>query len=211
LVKAAKHRGVDFVTGSAATEIIIANGRAAGVRTARSHYPGNMVVNCAGAWAASLQPFGVPTRPVKGQIVCMVPQPGTHHQVPLIQHVVRTPEVYIIPRTDGRILLGATVEEAGFDKRVDADTVQSLYRAGANAAPVIGEMRIHDMWAGLRPGSPDGLPILGETTLPGYFSATGHYRDGIMLAPITAQIMSALLTGDASDFNLVPFSPLRFA
>ncbi len=210
LVKAAKHRDVDFVTGSAATEIIVENGRAAGVRTARSHYPANAVVNCAGAWAAQLRPFGVPTRPVKGQILCMVPQPGTHRAAPLLQHVVRTPDVYIIPRTDGRILLGATVEEAGFDKRVDADTVQRLHQAAANAAPMIAEMRIHDMWAGLRPGSPDGLPILGATSLPGYFAATGHYRDGILLAPVTAQIMTALLTGSPTNFKIETFSPMRF-
>lgn len=210
LVKAAKHRGVDFVTGSAATELMLNNGRAAGVRTAKSFYPAGIVVNCAGAWAAQIQPFGPPTRPVKGQMVCVVPQPGTHHAGPLIQHVVRTPEVYIIPRSDGRILLGATVEEAGFDKRVNADTVQRLHQAAANAVPAIGEMRIHDNWAGLRPGSPDGLPILGETAMPGYYSATGHYRDGILLAPVTALAMTQLLTGNASELDLAPFSPLRF-
>ncbi len=211
LLKAARHRGVDLVTGSAATGIIVEDGRAAGVRTAKSYYPSGAVVNCAGAWASQVEPFGVPTRPVKGQMVCMVPQPGTAHRGPLIQHVVRTPEVYIIPRSDGRILLGATVEEAGFDKRVDADTVQRLHRAGANAAPILGEMRIHDVWAGLRPGSPDGLPILGETSLPGYFAATGHYRDGIMLAPVTAQVMARLLMGMPTDFDLATFSPRRFS
>ena len=71
-------------------------------------------------------------------------------------------------------------------------------------------MRMHDAWAGLRPGSPDGLPILGATSLPGYYAATGHYRDGILLAPITAQLMTQLLTGCTTDFDLTPFSPLRF-
>ena len=118
--------------------------------------------------------------------------------------------MYIIPRSDGRIVLGATVEEAGFDKRVDPDTVQRLHQAAANVAPAIGEMRIHEVWAGLRPGSPDDLPILGPTALPGYFAATGHYRDGILLAPITAHVMSQLLRGRAPDFDLEPFSPLRF-
>src|SRR5208282_6437046 len=156
--------------------------------------------------AAQIKPFGAPTRPVKGQMLCVVPAAGTHHRGPLIQHTVRTPEVYIIPRSDGRIVLGATVEEAGFDKRVDPDTVQGLQRAAANVAPQIGQMRIHDAWAGLRPGSPDGLPILGATSLPGYYAATGHYRDGILLAPVTAEAMTKLLKGRPPDFDMTPFS-----
>ncbi len=211
LLKAARRLGVDFITGSPVTEVLIANGRAVGVKTSHSTYPAGVVVNCAGAWAGQLPPFPVPTRPVKGQMVCLVPEDGAQHTAPLIKHVVRTPEVYIIPRSDGRILLGATVEEAGFDKSVDPDTIQRLYRAGINAAPVLASMRIHDAWAGLRPGTPDNLPILGETSLPGYYAATGHYRDGIMLAPITAHIMSALVAGHRPDFDLQPFSPLRFS
>jgi glycine oxidase len=211
LLKAAKHRGVDFVTGSAATEIQVKGGRTSGVTTAHSFYPSAAVVNCAGAWASQIQPFGLPTRPVKGQMVCVVPSPGDSGKGPVVQHVIRTPDVYVIPRSDGRLLLGATVEEAGFDKGTDADTVQRLHQAAANVVPVIGEMRLHDAWAGLRPGSPDDLPILGETSLAGYFAATGHYRDGIMLAPVTAQLMTQLLTRQVPDYDLQPFSPLRFA
>ncbi len=85
-----------------------------------------------------------------------------------------------------------------------------LLRAAAGVAPEIGQMRVHDAWAGLRPGSPDGLPILGPASLPGYFAATGHYRDGILLAPITAQLMTQLLTGQPLRFNIEAFSPLRF-
>jgi glycine oxidase len=143
-------------------------------------------------------------------MVCAVPQAGISSAGPLIRHVVRTPEIYIIPRSDGRILLGATTEEKGFDKQVDPDTIQRLYRAGVKAAPVLAETRIHDAWAGLRPGSPDGLPILGATALRGYFAATGHYRDGIMLAPATADAMSQLITDGATNLDLAPFSPLRF-
>jgi glycine oxidase len=212
LLKADKHGGVDFITGSPVTEVLLANGRAAGVRTTHSTYPAGIVVNCAGAWAAQLPPFPVPTRPVKGQMVCLVPEDGAQHTMLLIKHVVRTPEVYIIPRSDGRILLGATVEEAGFDKSVDPDTIQRLYRAGINAAPCLASMKIHDAWAGLRPGTPDNLPMLGETSLPGYYAATGHYRDGIMLAPITAQVMAQLITTSCTTgFDLRPFSPSRFA
>jgi glycine oxidase len=210
LVKAAKHRGVDFVTGSPILEVLAIDGRASGVKTAHANYAAGLVVNCSGAWAAHIPPVPIPTRPVKGQMVCLVPQAGAPHDGPLIQHVVRTPEVYIIPRSDGRILLGATVEEAGFDKRVDPDTIQKLRQAGVDTVPALATMRIHDAWAGLRPGTPDDLPILGETTLPGYFAATGHYRDGIMLAPITAHVMTQLLTGYQPDFDLAALSPLRF-
>jgi len=211
LEKAARTLGVEFVTGTAVTEVAVLGGRVTGARTTKSFYVAAAVVNCAGAWASQIKPLGMPTRPVKGQMVCVVPPPGAHASGPLIRHVVRTPEVYIVPRSDGRILLGATVEEAGFDKRVDADTVQRLHRAAANVVPEISQMRIHDAWAGLRPGSPDGLPILGATSLPGYYAATGHYRDGIMLAPVTALLMTQLLTGRSPDLDLKPFSPLRFA
>jgi glycine oxidase len=210
LEKAGRHRGVDFVSGSPVTEVAVLGGRATGVRTAKSFYAAGTVVNCAGAWAAHIKPFGAPTRAVKGQMLCVIPQSGTHHSGPLIQHTIRTPEIYIIPRSDGRILLGATVEEAGFDKRVDAAIVQQLRQAAVNVVPEIAHMRIHDAWAGLRPGSPDGLPILGATSMPGYYVATGHYRDGILLAPITAQVMTQLLTGEATSFDLAPFSSLRF-
>ncbi len=210
LFKAAKHRGVDFVTGSAVTEVEVASGRVAGVKTAGSTYPAAAVVNCAGAWAAQIPPLVLPTRPAKGQIVCVVPAPSDTGENPAVEHVVRTPEVYIIPRSDRRILLGATVEDAGFDKRTDASTIEKLYRAAASVVPKIGEMRIHDAWAGLRPASPDKLAILGETSLPGYFAATGHYRDGIMLAPITAVVIARLVTGVPPEFDLQPFSPLRF-
>ncbi|HUI84997.1 MAG TPA: glycine oxidase ThiO [Candidatus Binatia bacterium] len=211
LEKAARTLGADFVTGSAVAEVAVLGGRATGVRTSKSFYAAAAVVNCAGAWASQIRPFGVPTRPVKGQMICVVPQAGSHAAGPLIRHVVRTPEVYIVPRSDGRMLLGATVEEAGYDKRVDPGTVQRLHKAATAVAPEIGRMRIHDAWAGLRPGSPDGLPILGATSLTGYYAATGHYRDGILLAPVTALLMSQLLAGHAPDFDLTPFSPLRFS
>jgi len=210
LEKAARTLGVDFVTGSPVSEVAVLGRRATGVRTSKSFYGAAAVVNCAGAWCSQIKPFGAPTRPVKGQIVCVVPEAGGQHAGPLIRHVVRTPEVYLIPRSDGRMLLGATLEEAGYDKRVDAETVQRLYQAAVEVAPDVARMRIHEAWAGLRPGSPDGLPILGETALRGYYAATGHYRDGIMLAPVTALVMSQLLTGHQPEFELKRFSPLRF-
>jgi glycine oxidase len=221
LEKAARTLGVDFVTGSGVKEVAVLAGRATGVRTVKSFYPAATVVNCAGAWAAQIQPVGVPTRPVKGQIVCVVPNthptktslggaPAASHG-PLLRYVVRTPEVYMVPRSDGRMLLGATAAEVGFDKRVDPEAVRRLHQAAVSVAPKIAEMRIHDAWAGLRPGSPDDLPIMGATSLKGYYAATGHYRDGILLAPVTAHLMTQLLMGQTPDFELEPFSPLRFS
>jgi glycine oxidase len=210
LDKAARTLGVDLVSGSPVTEVAVLGGRTTGARTAKSFYAAGAVVNCAGAWASQIKPFGVPTRPVKGQIVCVVPQAGTHEPGPIIRHAIRAPEVYITPRSDGRLLLGSTVEEAGFDKKVGPETVQRLFKSAAKLAPAIAELRLHDAWAGLRPGSPDGLPILGETRLKSYYAATGHYRDGIMLAPVTALVMSQLLTGRKPELALDAFSPQRF-
>ena len=112
LEKAARTRGVDFVTGAPVTEVAVLGGRATGVRTAKAFYAAEAVVNCAGAWASQIKPLGVPTHPVKGQIVCLVPAAGADQGSLIVQHVIRTPEVYIIPRSDGRILLGATLEDA---------------------------------------------------------------------------------------------------
>jgi len=221
LTKACKKRAVDFATGSEVLEVLTAAGRAMGVRTSHATYHAAAVVNCAGAWAAKILPLAIPTRPVKGQMVCVVPQtsPSSAPRIPssgirgseMIRHVVRTPGIYIIPRSDGRILLGATVEDAGFDKRTDPRTIQRLYQAGLHVAPILSSTRIHDAWAGLRPGSPDNLPILGETAIPAYFAATGHYRDGIMLAPATADAMAQLITGQQPFLDLAPFSSSRFA
>src|SRR4029077_11670819 len=113
-------------------------------------------------------------------------------------------------RSDGRILIGATIEEAGYDKRVDADTIKRMHHAAINLVPALYQVRIVESWAGLRPGSPDNLPIWGLTKTLGYFVATGHFRDGILLAPITAHLMALPLTGSAPDHALSPFSPNRF-
>jgi glycine oxidase len=143
-------------------------------------------------------------------MVCIIPQSAAQPSGPLIRHVVRTPDVYLIPRSDGRILLGATVEEAGFDKQTNPHTIKKLFDSAMNIAPILSTTRIHDAWAGLRPASPDNLPILGETIIPGYFAATGHFRDGIMLAPVTARLMIQLITGARPQFDVTPFSPMRF-
>jgi len=160
-------------------------------------------VNCAGAWAGKISPHQFPTRPVKGQMLCVVGGPR-------VNHVIRAPEVYLVPRSDGRLLIGSTIEEAGFDKRTDADTIQRMHRAAVALVPELERARVLEDWAGLRPGTPDDLPILGATSTPGYFVATGHFRDGILLAPVTAHVMAQVVTGSKPELDLAPFSPARF-
>ena len=218
LVKAAKHRGVHVAHGEQALALETEAGRVTGLNTERTSFSAPIVVNCAGAWAAQLStpldPTPSPTRPVKGQMLALVPgegRTGADARASIVRHVVRTPEVYIIPRSDGRIVIGATVEEAGFDKRTDAATIQQLHRNAAEVVPELAHARIHETWAGLRPGSPDNLPILGATSLPGYFVATGHYRDGIMLAPATACLVAKTICGEPLEHDLSRFSCSRFA
>jgi glycine oxidase len=204
-LKAAKHREVDVASGTAVTEVLLSHGRVAGVSTAKTSYSAPIAVNCAGAWAGQFPPHRIPTRPVKGQMLSVVGVPQG-----LLRHVIRTPEVYLVPRSDGRILIGATVEEAGYDKRTHADTIHRLHQAAIQLVPALGQGRMLEAWAGLRPGSPDDLPILGVTENPGYFVATGHFRDGILLAPLTARIMAQVVTGVKPECDISAFSPARF-
>jgi glycine oxidase len=204
-LKAARHRGVDISSGSAVAAVLMSNGSAIGVSTNKTRYFAPTVVNCAGAWAGQLPPHRFPTRPVKGQMLSLV---GASRD--LVRHVIRAPEVYLVPRSDGRILAGATVEEAGYDKRTDVDTIQRMHKAAIDLVPALTGARMLESWAGLRPGSPDNLPILGATQTPGYFIATGHFRDGILLAPITAHVMAQVITGATPEHDISPFSPARF-
>ena len=128
-----------------------------------------------------------------------------------LRHVIRSKAVYLLPRKDGRVIIGATVEDVGFDKEVEPHTIQALHKAAANVVPSIGEAKILAAWAGLRPGSPDDLPILGPLSIPGTYAATGHFRNGILLAPITAVLMSEMIQGKQPRMYLAAFSPARFA
>jgi glycine oxidase len=205
-LQAAKHRGVDISSGEEVRGVNLSGGRVAGVITTKTSFHAPKVVNCAGAWSGQIAPLAFPTRPVKGQMLCLA-SPSRN----LLQHVIRAPEAYLIPRSDGRILVGATVEEAGFEKRTDVTTIQRLYRAAISLVPELRNAKILEDWAGLRPGTPDALPILGATTTPGYYVATGHFRDGILLAPITAQVMAEVMTETSCKHDLKPFSPARFS
>ncbi|HTU40374.1 MAG TPA: glycine oxidase ThiO [Candidatus Aquilonibacter sp.] len=205
-LETAKRRDIDISSGEEVTGIDFSQANACAVLTKKTSYSAAKVVNCAGAWSGQIGPHKFPTRPVKGQMLCLV-APSRD----LLRHVIRAPEVYLIPRSDGRILVGTTVEEAGFDKRTDVDTIQRLHRAAIALIPKLRNAKILEDWAGLRPGTPDALPILGETSTRGYFVATGHFRDGILLAPITARLMAHVIEGKESGYDLGPFSPARFS
>jgi glycine oxidase len=205
-LQAAKHRGVDFSSGDAVTAVNLSDGQVSGVATTKTSLLAPKVVNCAGAWAGQIAPHTFPTRPVKGQMLCLA-APSRD----LLKHVIRAPEVYLIPRSDGRIVVGTTVEDVGFDKRTDVATIQRLHRSAIALVPELRNAKILEDWAGLRPGTPDALPILGPTATPGYYVAAGHFRDGILLAPITAKIMADVIEGTTPDHDLAPFSPARFS
>lgn len=202
---AAKRRGVDFSSGDEVTAVNQSDGRVSGVVTKKTSFLSAKVINCAGAWSGQIAPLAFPIRPVKGQMLCLVAPRRA-----LLKHVIRSPEMYLIPRSDGRIIVGTTVEEAGFDKRTDVNTIQHLHRAAIAMVPELRNAKILEDWAGLRPGTPDSLPILGATRTPGYYLATGHFRDGILLAPITAQVMAQVIAGTACDYDLTLFSAERF-
>jgi glycine oxidase len=202
----AKHRGVDISSGEEVNSLNFSNGEVFGVITKKTSFSAPKVVNCAGAWSGQIAPHNFPTRPVKGQMLCLLSPSRA-----LLKHVIRAPEVYLIPRSDGRIIVGTTVEEAGFDKRTDVGSIQRLHRAASALIPELNDAKILEDWAGLRPGTPDALPILGETATPGYYVATGHFRDGILLAPITAHVMAQVVEGNDCGYDLTQFSPARFA
>ncbi|MBV8476405.1 MAG: glycine oxidase ThiO [Acidobacteria bacterium] len=205
LLQACKHRGVDTSFGDGVNAVNLTDARVVGVRTEKTTFAAPIVINCAGAWAGQVLPCSFPTRPVKGQMLSLA-MPTRD----LIRHVIRAPEVYLVPRSDGRLLVGATIEEVGYDKRVDAATIQRMHHAALTLVPALERARLLEDWAGLRPATPDSLPILGPSRIPGYFVATGHFRDGILLTPISALAMAQIISGEPCAYRLEPFSPARF-
>ena len=149
----------------------------------------------------------VPVRPVKGQLLYLRGPAGQ----PLCQRNVRGLEVYVVPRDDGRVVVGATVEEQGFDTRVTAGAVGDLLRAALELLPDVAELELAETVVGLRPGSPDNAPMLGPAGPEGLVVATGHYRNGILLTPVTADAIAELLATGRVPELIAPFTPGRFA
>jgi glycine oxidase len=167
-------------------------------------------VDCTGAWAAvTSQLSNIQVAPKKGQMLAVSLPPS----LPL-HFVIRTPGIYIVPRTSGpdagRAIIGATIEDAGFDKTLHPSDIAHLHSLAASLLPPLAAAPQLEAWSGLRPATPDGLPLMGALpTQPNHFIATGHYRDGILLAPATAHVMAQLLSGIATSVDLTPFSPAR--
>jgi glycine oxidase len=205
MLKAAKDRGIYVSSGTTVTEVLLQGSAVRGVRTNKTEFHAPVVVNCCGAWAGEVDSARTPAKPVKGQMLSLIAP-----RKDFLRHVVRGPEVYLVPRSDGRIVVGSTVEEVGFDKRVQPEVIQRLHQKAADVAPELGEARMLEAWAGLRPGTPDSLPIMGRSNVDGYFINTGHYRNGILLAPIAASLMTQLIRSQQPEFDLAPFSPQRF-
>lgn len=160
------------------------------------------VVLAAGAWAARRLARRLPVRPVKGQTVRLRgPLPATR--------IIRSEHIYVVPRANGETVVGATVEDAGFDESVSDAATQELLAGARRALPAIAELGLAEASVGLRPGTPDGGPLIGEWE--GIVVAGGHYRNGILLAPVTAEAVAALLTGAGLPAEVEPFSPERFA
>jgi glycine oxidase len=176
------------------------------VQTRSGSVAAGAVVAAAGAWSAALAPHAPPVRPVKGQILELRTRAASAGPP---QRIVRTPRCYMFRRADGSTVLGATVEEQGFDTTVTADGVYRLLEAGWEAYPELGELELVSTHAGLRPGTPDNLPVVGEAD--GVTWACGHHRNGVLLAPITARGVAALLAGEEPPEELALCSPRRFA
>jgi glycine oxidase len=186
------------------------HGRVTGVRTDSGVVSCDSVVVAAGAWSPSLAPDGEgpPVRPVKGQILELRARAGM--DAPL-EGIVRTPRCYMLSRGDGRVVLGATVEEQGFDMAVTAGGVYRLLEAAWEVLPEVGELELVEAHAGLRPGTPDNRAVVGPGELDGLVWATGHWRNGVLLAPLTGEAVAELLAGGSLPNDVAPLSPARFA
>ena len=207
LVVACRARGVIFVTAAAA-EVLRDGDRAGGVLTdtgARIEADG--VVIAAGSRAGDIEGVpALPVRPVKGQLLQLRARDG----IPVVRHNLRGLDVYMVSRPDGRLVIGATVEEQGFDEAPTAGAVLDLLRYAYELVPGITELDLVEIAVGHRPATPDNAPLLGPTDVPGLAVATGHYRNGVLLLPITARAVArCVLTGETAS-EIAAFGPGRF-
>jgi glycine oxidase len=166
------------------------------------------LVLTAGCWSGQIDwlppEARPPVRPVKGEIVTL------RGPEPVCERIVAGDRVYMVPRADGRLIVGATVEEKGFDTTVTAGGVHELLREAYRLIPEIAELELGETTAGLRPGTPDNAPLIGSSRIEGLLVATGHFRNGVLQAPLTAACVADLLAGEQPPIDLTPFSPDRF-
>lgn len=207
LASSAVARGAVLLSGRPVMGLKTQGGRVAGVVAGNEAFWAPFVINAMGAWAGLLggDPLPPPVEPVRGQIVAFEMTPA------ILRHVVYSHGGYLVPRSDGRVLAGSTTERAGFEKSVTAAGLHAVLEIALRIAPVLGDVRVADAWAGLRPGTPDGLPVLGPGALPGLYHAAGLYRNGILLGPLVGEIVAGLVLGEAPPLDLAPFAGSRFA
>jgi glycine oxidase len=211
LAKAAQSAGAVLHEHHPVREIDASAERARGVVTDRGRDPADVIVLAAGAWSREIGGIPVarlpPVRPIKGQMLALRMDPAA----PLVRHVIWLPRGYLVPRQDGRLVVGGTVEERGFDDTLTAGGVLALLEGAWRALPAIEELPIAETWVGFRPGSRDDAPILGPSGIDGLVVATGHHRNGILLTPVTAEAISTyVLTGHLPELAR-PFTPERFS
>jgi len=202
---AAERAGARFVRGQV-RRVAVEGGRAVGVDHDSGRLAAGAVVLAAGAWSNLVEGSQLPpgaVRPVRGQIAVLDTRP------PLLQRVVFSGRGYVVPRADGRILCGATMEEVGFDRAVTAEGLLHVLGLALEIAPTLAKAPVVETWCNFRPASPDGAPILGRSAVPGLFYATGHTRNGILLAPITADAVAAAVAGQPEPVDLEPFHVSR--
>lgn len=204
---AALRRGVKF-RGGAVRELAVAGGRVTGVALEAEPLEAELTIVAAGAWTPLMPGVGVDPqhlKPARGQLVEL------SVAAPPLKHVLKAGLGYVVPRADGHVVCGTTVELVGFDKRVTAEGLSSVLTQAMRACPLLAGASMVSSWAGLRPWTADGLPLLGAGAKPGLVIASGHYRNGILLAPITAKVIGQLVRGERPAVDLKAFSPGRFA
>jgi glycine oxidase len=200
--------GVNVLTGVSVDSLNIKRNRVTGIETSRGFVACEKVVIAGGAWTSQVISEALPNpriEPVRGQMVSFDATPQ------IARHVIYSPRGYVVPRRQGRLLAGSTTEHAGFDKRVTAAGVQSIVTSALEITPAIAALPLTSTWAGLRPRAADGLPVLGPCAeIAGVFYATGHYRNGILLTPVTAELLARAIVDEEVSPPLQIFSPDRF-
>jgi glycine oxidase len=207
VLQAARRSGVEIFPGHAAKAIWREGNTSAGLEFQDEKVSAKWTIIAAGCFSSSIEGMKsyVSVRPAKGQMIAL----RAHGLA--IERVLWSEKIYLVPRNDGRILAGATVEYVGFEKQVTAGGLEKILSAAIELAPELAHAKIEETWAGLRPDSPDHLPILGPTDLDGLLIATGHFRSGILLTPITARLIREWVTQQRVSADWERFSPLRFA
>lgn len=214
LARSVERSEVRLMTGTNVLSLIVERGRVTGVETSRGVINAPIVVVAAGAWVSLIQTKGsaaaapsLRVEPVRGQMLCFQTESRP------FRHVIYSPRGYVVPRMDGRLLAGSTTERAGFEKHVTGKGIHTIAGHALEIAPLVGGLPLLDAWAGLRPRAlgADEWPVIGgcaETV--GLYYATGHYRNGILLAPITGELLAEEITTGVRPHLLEPFTPERF-